>query len=172
MAMRPVRRGGGRKAPDAGDFVALDDEPVRIRRHYAGGGDPGQNTGGYCFRTDGRARAFRLVKADSNQIILAFLFKEKHVNRLIKIAAARRCWHSARRLRIGASQNEDGCEGRAMVQMKMVGAVRGMTVKGAPYSADEITETNQVLADGTRIHRESKVPYPAIARGAAPGNAG
>jgi len=47
-------------------------------------------------------------------------------------------------------------ESDAMVQMKMVGAVRGSTVKGAPYSADEINETNQILADGTRIHREIK----------------
>jgi hypothetical protein len=43
-----------------------------------------------------------------------------------------------------------------VVKMKMVGAVRGMTVKGAPYSAEEVNETNQVLADGTRIHRENK----------------
>ena len=43
-----------------------------------------------------------------------------------------------------------------MVQMKMVGAVKGMTVKGAPYSAEEVNETSQVLADGTRIHRENR----------------
>src|SRR5213078_3174579 len=43
-----------------------------------------------------------------------------------------------------------------LISMKMVGAVRGMPVKGAPYSADEITENTQVLADGTRIHRETK----------------
>jgi len=43
-----------------------------------------------------------------------------------------------------------------VVKMKMVGAVRGMTVKGAPYSAEEVNETNQVLADGTRIHRENR----------------
>ena len=43
-----------------------------------------------------------------------------------------------------------------MVQMKTIGAVRGMTVKGAPYSAEEVNETNQVLADGTRIHRENR----------------
>src|SRR6476619_2652726 len=43
-----------------------------------------------------------------------------------------------------------------VVKMKMVGAVRGMTVKGAPYSAEEVNETNQVLADGTRIHRETR----------------
>jgi hypothetical protein len=44
-----------------------------------------------------------------------------------------------------------------MVKMKMVGAVNGPLVKGMPYSADEITETNHVLADGTRIHKEIKV---------------
>src|SRR5215470_13812042 len=41
------------------------------------------------------------------------------------------------------------------VHMKMVGAVNGMTAKGAPYSGEEINETNQMLADGTRIHRET-----------------
>ncbi len=34
--------------------------------------------------------------------------------------------------------------------------IMGPAVKGAPYSADEIHETNQVLADGTRIHNETK----------------
>lgn len=43
-----------------------------------------------------------------------------------------------------------------MVQVKMVGAIKGMTVKGAPYSAEEVNETNQMLADGTRIHRENR----------------
>jgi hypothetical protein len=43
-----------------------------------------------------------------------------------------------------------------MVQMKTIGAVKGMTVKGAPYSGEEVTENNQMLADGTRIHRENK----------------
>src|SRR5450759_162086 len=43
-----------------------------------------------------------------------------------------------------------------IVQMKMVGAVKGTTVKGAPYSGEEVNETNQMLADGTRIHRESR----------------
>src|SRR5450631_372110 len=43
-----------------------------------------------------------------------------------------------------------------VVKMKTMGAIRGMTVKGAPYSGEEITETNQTLADGTRIHRENK----------------
>ena len=35
--------------------------------------------------------------------------------------------------------------------------VMGKEVKGAPYSADEITESLQVLADGTRISNQSQV---------------
>jgi hypothetical protein len=45
----------------------------------------------------------------------------------------------------------------SMVRMNMVGAVKGPLVKGMPYSGEEVNETNQVLADGTRIHRETKV---------------
>ena len=41
--------------------------------------------------------------------------------------------------------------------LSISGGVMGPPVKGAPYSADEIRETNQVLADGTKIHNESKV---------------
>jgi len=36
------------------------------------------------------------------------------------------------------------------------GAVMGATVKNAPYSAVELTETTQVLADGNRIHHETQ----------------
>jgi hypothetical protein len=43
-----------------------------------------------------------------------------------------------------------------VMKMRMVGAVKGMTVKGAPYSGEEVNETSQVLADGTRIHRENR----------------
>jgi hypothetical protein len=46
-------------------------------------------------------------------------------------------------------------EVRTEAHMKAIGAVRGMTVKNAPYSGEEVNETNQVLADGTRIHRET-----------------
>src|SRR5579871_4738069 len=44
-------------------------------------------------------------------------------------------------------------------QIKMLGVqggVIGKTVKGAPYSGVEVNETNQVLADGTRIHNETQ----------------
>ena len=37
------------------------------------------------------------------------------------------------------------------------GAVMNSAVKGAPYSAVEISETTQVLGDGTRIHNETQV---------------
>lgn len=40
--------------------------------------------------------------------------------------------------------------------MSIEGGVMGPAVKGAPYSADEIHESTQVLADGTRIHNETK----------------
>lgn len=42
-------------------------------------------------------------------------------------------------------------------QVKMMGiqgAVMGKTIKNAPYSGTEVSETTQVLADGTRIHNE------------------
>jgi hypothetical protein len=39
----------------------------------------------------------------------------------------------------------------------MEGGVMGASVKGAPYSADEIHEVTQTLSDGTRIHNETKV---------------
>jgi hypothetical protein len=38
----------------------------------------------------------------------------------------------------------------------MAGAAMGPIVKGAPYSAVEVSESNQVLADGTRIHNENQ----------------
>jgi hypothetical protein len=43
-----------------------------------------------------------------------------------------------------------------VVHMKTVGAVKGMTVSGAPYSGEEVSETSQTLADGTRIHHENR----------------
>src|ERR1017187_10513287 len=47
-------------------------------------------------------------------------------------------------------------EAHATVIMKTIGAVKGMTVKGAPYSGEEVNQTDQMLADGTRIHHESR----------------
>jgi len=48
---------------------------------------------------------------------------------------------------------------KLMAESKMIGirgAVMGATVKNAPYSAVEVNESNQVLADGTRIHNETE----------------
>lgn len=40
--------------------------------------------------------------------------------------------------------------------MSLQGSIMGKTVKGAPYSGMEVSESTQVLADGTRIHNESQ----------------
>jgi len=81
------------------------------------------------------------------------------VNRLVHIAAA------GALLAFGAAAQNPEAMAKAMaeaeahastLQMRAVGAVKGMTVKGAPYSAEEVNETNQMLADGTRIHRENR----------------
>ncbi|MDE3166519.1 MAG: hypothetical protein KGN36_12000 [Acidobacteriota bacterium] len=45
----------------------------------------------------------------------------------------------------------------SVVRMKMIGSVKEPVVKNLPYSAEEVTEVNQTLSDGTRIHRETKV---------------
>jgi hypothetical protein len=77
------------------------------------------------------------------------------VNRLVHIAAA-----GALLVFVAAAQDaERAAKAKAetsVMQMKMVGALKGTTVKGAPYSAEEVSETNQMLADGTRIHRETR----------------
>src|SRR5450432_983517 len=57
-------------------------------------------------------------------------------------------------LAFGASAQD---EAMAKMKMHLEGSVMGPSVKGAPYSADEVTQSTQVLADGTRIHHEDKV---------------
>jgi len=45
------------------------------------------------------------------------------------------------------------------LQVKVVGlqgGIMGKTVKGAPYAGVEVSESTQMLADGTRIHNESQ----------------
>jgi len=71
-------------------------------------------------------------------------------------------------LALVAAAQDDSSELRAklkaemdsvMTNMKVVGlsgAAMGPTVKGAPYSAVEVTENTQVLADGTHIHNENQ----------------
>ena len=79
------------------------------------------------------------------------------MNRLVHIAAA------GALLAFGAAAQNPEAMAKAkaeveatVMQMKTVGAVRGTSVKGAPYSAEAVNETNQMLADGTRIHRENR----------------
>ena len=51
-----------------------------------------------------------------------------------------------------------GAWAQTIVQKKIErDVVMGKTIKGAPYSADEISESAQVLADGTHINRQSQV---------------
>jgi hypothetical protein len=79
------------------------------------------------------------------------------MNRLAQIVAAGACFAfgvSAQDPEAIAKKKAELEDQAKMVRMKMVGAVKGMTVKGAPYSGEEVNETNQMLADGTRIHRE------------------
>jgi hypothetical protein len=47
----------------------------------------------------------------------------------------------------------------ALTKMKVIGMEGGVMsdVKGAPYRADQITESTQTLGDGTRIHNEHQV---------------
>jgi hypothetical protein len=61
----------------------------------------------------------------------------------------------------GVAQDAATAEALKKVQavlrdVKITGAVMGPAVKGAPYSAVEVTESTQVLGDGTRIHREER----------------
>src|SRR5436309_9908586 len=55
-----------------------------------------------------------------------------------------------------AQQNFLAQEDMVKVKMQLAGSVMGQNVKGSPYSADEVSTSTQVLADGTRIHHESK----------------
>ena len=61
----------------------------------------------------------------------------------------------------GAAQDVTPAEALNHVKVKLqegkvMSAVMGPAVKGAPYSAVEVTESTQVLGDGTRIHREDR----------------
>ena len=79
---------------------------------------------------------------------------------LVMVAAAQ----DVPRRHVEGDPSQDGAKMKAeldamMTQMKVVGlsgAAMGALVKGAPYSAVEVTESNQVLADGTRIHNENQ----------------
>jgi len=66
VAARPARnriRRASNTIPDAGDFVALDDEPFESGVIMRVAVTPGKTQADIVFGPDGRARAFRLVKA-------------------------------------------------------------------------------------------------------------
>lgn len=63
---------------------------------------------------------------------------------------------AANRIKLELSDLQDKLQ-----EMKVIsigGAVMRQAVKNAPYSAVEVTENTQILADGNRIHRENQVP--------------
>jgi hypothetical protein len=79
------------------------------------------------------------------------------VNRLVYIAAAGALLVFGAAAQDTEAMAKKKAEAEAgLMQMKMVGAVKGMTVKGVPYSGEEVNQTDQMLADGTRIHRENR----------------
>ena len=85
------------------------------------------------------------------------------MNRLVHIAAAGTLLvfgAAAQNPEDLAKQNEG--RSRCMVQMKMVGAVKGMTVKGAPYSARR-GQRNQPDA-GRRHAHPSRKPNHRLSR--------
>ena len=70
MAVRPAKnavRPAAKHVLDAGDFVALDDEPFESGLIMRVAVTPGTTQADIVFGPDGRARAFRLVKAPSQK---------------------------------------------------------------------------------------------------------
>src|ERR1043165_4897651 len=66
---------------------------------------------------------------------------------------------------MGAAAQDPGADKVKIELQKMVatskilstnGGVMGRTVKGAPYSGQEVNENSQMLADGPRIHNEAR----------------
>ena len=53
---------------------------------------------------------------------------------------------------LAQTQQED----MAKMKIQLSGSVMSQAVKGAPYSGEEVNSNTQVLADGTRIHRETR----------------
>jgi hypothetical protein len=60
-------------------------------------------------------------------------------------------------LAIGAAAQDSTVATYTFRADTVTGSVMGTTIKGAPYSADEITESLQVLGDGTRISHQNQV---------------
>jgi hypothetical protein len=61
---------------------------------------------------------------------------------------------------LGAMAQDNAIAARTMAQLKVMGPnamVMGPAVKGAPYSGEEVTQSDQVLGDGTHIHNQTSV---------------
>jgi hypothetical protein len=70
MAVRQAKnpaRAGRRAVPYEGEFVALDDEPFESGVIVRMAVTPGKAQADIVFGPDGRARAFRLVKASGQK---------------------------------------------------------------------------------------------------------
>src|SRR3954469_15860896 len=69
-------------------------------------------------------------------------------------------------LAASAAAQDDAAQLKAKAEMEALmsqakvmaigGRMKAKTVTGAPYSGQEISESNQTLADGTRIHNETR----------------
>jgi len=78
---------------------------------------------------------------------------------MLVVAASAQSQDDATKVKIKVEVEKALAEAKAQIDGKFtaLGGAMGQTVKGAPYSAVEVTESTQVLADGTRIHNESQV---------------
>ena len=81
------------------------------------------------------------------------------MKRLVYIAAAGALMvfgAAAQDVENSAKLNAEAKAKTSVMTMRTNGAISGAVVKGAPYSGEEVNETSQTLADGTRIHRETR----------------
>ena len=83
------------------------------------------------------------------------IYKTLAIVPLLALSAAAQEDPATRKMTIALSDLEDSLK-QAKV-MAIGGAVMGPAVKDAPYSAAEVTESTQTLADGNRIHRKNQV---------------
>ena len=75
---------------------------------------------------------------------------------LFVLAAAAQDDPATRKVTVSLTEMVDSLKEAKVISIG--GAVMGPAVKNAPYSASEISETTQTLADGNRIHRKNEVP--------------
>ena len=87
----------------------------------------------------------------------------RRISGIAALAAVLACAAAAQDIAAVPVQGPTAQEKAAMEKMlagarvlSVEGGVMGPAVKGAPYAADEIRESTQTLADGTRIHNETR----------------